>query len=497
VASPLQLNSGTLVDGTGNTATLTFTPPTTTGVLVDTTAPTITGIALDNPNSCGGDGLCVTGDTLRYIVTFSEPVTLTGAGTLTVPLTFGSGAASAVYTNSAPTTTSTVTVSRTILAGDTHLTGNIALATPLTLSTLTIADAAGNAASLTHSSSSLGGILITQIPVNTLAPTVSGVGYNDQTMTCNPGTWANSPPTSYAYKWYSTGAEIVGQTASTYTVTSTTEGTPLTCAAAGTNAAGTSAYTMASNIIDNFVPGDLGASTIDLWLDASDSSTITQTGGLVSQWNDKSGNGRNVSQGTSGNRPTYSSSDVSLGNKPVITFNGSNQSFNTRSIPTLSATNVTWVEKKDGNGGSGYGNLFDLSHPSSGFGNQGLRGPEECNMVYNNSSPQVLGIDTSCGTSSQRIVSVNLSTLGGTSWKNGDTNWSNSNSWTGATGNFALGRGFDAGRYYQGRLQEFIVHSRILTTTERQKLEGYLAHKWGLTANLPAGHPYKTMAPLP
>jgi hypothetical protein len=31
----------------------------------------------------------------------------------------------------------------------------------------------------------------------------------------------------------------------------------------------------------------------------------------------------------------------------------------------------------------------------------------------------------------------------------------------------------------------------------RQKLEGYLAHKWGLTANLPGGHPYKTVGPTP
>jgi hypothetical protein len=31
----------------------------------------------------------------------------------------------------------------------------------------------------------------------------------------------------------------------------------------------------------------------------------------------------------------------------------------------------------------------------------------------------------------------------------------------------------------------------------RQKLEGYLAHKWGLGANLPVDHPYKTVGPKP
>jgi hypothetical protein len=28
-----------------------------------------------------------------------------------------------------------------------------------------------------------------------------------------------------------------------------------------------------------------------------------------------------------------------------------------------------------------------------------------------------------------------------------------------------------------------------------EKAEGYLAHKWGLTSNLPVSHPYKNTAP--
>jgi hypothetical protein len=34
------------------------------------------------------------------------------------------------------------------------------------------------------------------------------------------------------------------------------------------------------------------------------------------------------------------------------------------------------------------------------------------------------------------------------------------------------------------------------TTSDREKLEGYLAWKWGLEANLPNGHPYENAAPL-
>lgn len=41
-----------------------------------------------------------------------------------------------------------------------------------------------------------------------------------------------------------------------------------------------------------------------LWLDASDIATITESGGLVSQWDDKSGTGSNATQGTGANQMT-------------------------------------------------------------------------------------------------------------------------------------------------------------------------------------------------
>jgi hypothetical protein len=33
------------------------------------------------------------------------------------------------------------------------------------------------------------------------------------------------------------------------------------------------------------------------------------------------------------------------------------------------------------------------------------------------------------------------------------------------------------------------------TQSNSDKIEGYLAHKWGLTGDLPSNHPYKTTAP--
>jgi len=40
-----------------------------------------------------------------------------------------------------------------------------------------------------------------------------------------------------------------------------------------------------------------------LWLDAADLSTIVESSGFVSQWNDKSGNGRNFTQSSAGAQP--------------------------------------------------------------------------------------------------------------------------------------------------------------------------------------------------
>ena len=47
---------------------------------------------------------------------------------------------------------------------------------------------------------------------------------------------------------------------------------------------------------------------------------------------------------------------------------------------------------------------------------------------------------------------------------------------------------------FDGFIGEIIIINSV-EDSDRQKIEGYLAHKWGLTANLPADHPYKSNAP--
>jgi hypothetical protein len=46
-----------------------------------------------------------------------------------------------------------------------------------------------------------------------------------------------------------------------------------------------------------------------------------------------------------------------------------------------------------------------------------------------------------------------------------------------------------------GDLAEVIMTTGPQTADTQNRIEGYLAHKWGTTASLPALHPYKTVAP--
>ena len=62
--------------------------------------------------------------------------------------------------------------------------------------------------------------------------------------------------------------------------------------------------------IDEFTP----TSSSLLWLDASDETTITKdSDGLVSQWNDKSGNGHHATQSTPSNQPTFDTDHINGG----------------------------------------------------------------------------------------------------------------------------------------------------------------------------------------
>ena len=49
---------------------------------------------------------------------------------------------------------------------------------------------------------------------------------------------------------------------------------------------------------------------------------------------------------------------------------------------------------------------------------------------------------------------------------------------------------------FPGLMAELLVVEQAVTLSLRQKIEGYLAWKWNIVANLPVDHPYKNTPPL-
>jgi hypothetical protein len=112
----------------------------------------------------------------------------------------------------------------------------------------------------------------------------------------------------------------------------------------------------------NFTPLSLSPA---LWLDAADTSTITESGGLVSQWDDKSGNGRNVVQATGANQPTTGTNTQNGLN--VITFDGARR-LKTAAETTNSVATVFGVGNHTS---TGVGGRFLTGFSGIGYQNNG------------------------------------------------------------------------------------------------------------------------------
>lgn len=148
MTSPIALAGGTIVDadaaadGLGSpNVPLTFTPPALTSVAVDTTAPTVTGLA-------GITGAYVTGAKVSATLTASEPVIVTGAPS--IPLTIGAGGPLPLVYKSGSGTASLV-FEGTVTTGQAATAGQVVLPGSVALNGGSITDVALNAATLTIS----------------------------------------------------------------------------------------------------------------------------------------------------------------------------------------------------------------------------------------------------------------------------------------------------------------------------------------------------------
>jgi hypothetical protein len=86
-------------------------------------------------------------------------------------------------------------------------------------------------------------------------------------------------------------------------------------------------------------------------------------------------------------------------------------------------------------------------------------------------------------------------------WSNGSVNTITNNGTLTATGGDAsatqlyIGTRGDSGTSFTGFFYEILVFNVALSTSDRQKMEGYLAWKWGLQKSLPSSHPFFNFPP--
>lgn len=271
----------------------------------------------------------------------------------------------------------------------------------------------------------------------------------------------------------------------------------------GSASAGASSVTTASTLVGQIAVGmsiTFGSEGIEYVVTSINSTTIGVTPVLVntvatatainrlnvSDWLDISGNGLNAAQTTAGSRPFYGASGIN-GLGSVYGFGDTY----TRHMALALAANpysIFGVMVSDGNGtligNATNSNNLQIRMLSSHLEilKQNVANYLTGTITYTNGTPFMMSIVTASGD--------NRAAVDGTYESN-----TTATTITGATGNL-FRRAASTPNYYNGRVGELLVYYSVLTNSEIEKVQGYLAHKWGVDAPMIASSPYKHMPPV-
>lgn len=243
-----------------------------------------------------------------------------------------------------------------------------------------------------------------------------------------------------------------------------------------------------------------------LWLDATEPTSITASGGLVSQWSDKSGNGKHGTQATTGYKPSYANNWTNgLG---AVTFDGVDDFIATTLLPNFAtAFSVFIVFEKLGTTSRG-GAIVSFSQyyasttskfPFSVFLTNSLstgqavldsgNGDYVTDITHNFtiSGPTIIGVHNDPASGS--FISINgveSGVLSGVSLSNSALGFTLGR----AAAEYSGGIGLSA---WNGKIAEVFVVPYLLPLSDRQNSEGYLSHK--LAVPLVSSHPYALIPP--
>lgn len=273
---------------------------------------------------------------------------------------------------------------------------------------------------------------------------------------------------------------------------------------------------------------------LELWLDANDLdgdgtseglNEAGQSGGNVTVWKDKSGNGADLFAMT-GNGPTTGARTIN--NINALDFNGAEALVNIANAADLYGDDYTWyiVAQDDAQVDDDF-LMYASANPVhgiapgvyDGFGHPTLQTETHLGFGDNTATSVFFQMNGPTGNESRISTSTNLrntTQIIGAEWKLGEyatsyvdgyssakyvgaTQVNRINGTTQTATSFILGASGSSNsltnRWHDGAIAEVIVVSNNMSVDERQRLEGYLAQKWGLTDNLPDYHLYKSDSP--
>lgn len=262
--------------------------------------------------------------------------------------------------------------------------------------------------------------------------------------------------------------------------------------------------TLYKTLASEFDPRSVGGCAT--WFDAADPTTIQfSSGSNVSGWLDKSGLQNHAGVIGSSNVAVYTAN--ALNNRPVITFSSSTPTiFDSPYAPSSSNQPQTIFLVTRPSSIAGGPSVFSLSaRPNGPVTSLTVDIPtwNSSNWIMGGRSGGLDGTTTTIAASTTRtdIVvgswrpSMSYIAVNGTEYANSTA--APSTLVTRASGGrTAIGAGYESGSYaraYSGYFAEILVYSTLLTNADRQRIEGWLAWKWGLQSQLPALHPYSNV----
>jgi hypothetical protein len=225
-------------------------------------------------------------------------------------------------------------------------------------------------------------------------------------------------------------------------------------------------------------------SQVSLWLDASVTSSLSLSGSSVTQWNSLLG-GVNVVQATGANQPVYSA--TGFNGRPCVDWGNA---VNTRFLQTDSTITFAhvWfmVRYSNGSAASWLSNNPTIAQGETNANASTLLASGTGTTTWSGAVAMTGNLNggTVAGLANSAAFPFPESLWGG--YKN-----------VAYTDTVNIGRHSTATpRNWWGPIAEVLMLSTRASEGDRQRVEGYMMWKWGLQANLPVGHPYKSAPPL-